>query len=86
MIVEVRDDYVSTRVYGRVVRPSELVQLRAAGAKLGEDFAGWLEDVNTGTFVVHNNQLPGVGHRHPLRAQQLGAGHLHDKLAAMFVY
>ena len=86
VVMEVRDNNVPTGVDGGVVRPSELVQLRAPRSKLCEDFSGWLENVNTRTLVVNNNQLTSVGHGHALGTQELGAGHLHDKLAVMLVY
>ena len=66
MIMEVRHDDIPQGVDGGVVRPSQLVHLRAPGPELGDELAAGLEDVEARGLVIHHDQLPCCGHRHPL--------------------
>ena len=70
MIMEVRHDDIPQGVDGGIVRPSQLIHLRAPGPELGDELAAGLEDVEARGLVVHHYQLPCGGHRHSLGSKQ----------------
>ena len=83
--MEVRHDDIPESVDGGVVRPGELVQLRAPGPELGDELAAGLEDVEARGLVVHHDQLPGRSHRHPLGPEQPRAAELAEELSTGLV-